>query len=114
MSHQGSCHCGKISFEVEGEVKEAVECNCSICRRRGYLLWFVPREQMQLKSPESAMQHYSFNTHRIKHYFCPVCGTAPFGMGKLKDHDMVAVNVRCLEGVDVKQLTIKHFDGKSL
>lgn len=115
MSHQGSCHCGKIAYEVAGEVKEVTECNCSICSRRGYLLWFVPREQLILKTPESAMAHYEFNKHRIKHYFCPECGCAPFGMGAGKDGKlMVAVNLRCLQGIDPKAIKINSFDGKSL
>ena len=115
MTYKGSCHCGKIAYEVEGEVKEAVECNCSICSRRGYLLWFVPREQVKLATPESEMARYMFNKHRIKHYFCPDCGCAPFGMGADKTgKTMVAVNVRCLEGVDPKKLKINFIDGRSL
>lgn len=115
MDYQGSCHCGKITYEVAGELAEATECNCSICSRRGYLLWFVPRERVTLKTQESAMAHYEFNTHRIKHYFCPDCGCAPFGMGAGKDGKlMVAVNVRCLQGVELKALKVNAFDGKSL
>ena len=50
MLYKGSCHCGKIAFEVEGEINAAVACNCSICSRKGSLLWFVPREKLQLKT----------------------------------------------------------------
>jgi len=50
MSHTGSCHCGQVSFEVEGDPQQVMECNCSHCSRKGYLLWFVPREQFRLKS----------------------------------------------------------------
>ena len=42
MIHRGSCHCGRIAFEVEGELTAAVACNCSICSRKGALLWAVP------------------------------------------------------------------------
>jgi hypothetical protein len=41
--HRGSCHCGKVAFEVEGEIGEVTACNRSICSRRGSLLWFVSR-----------------------------------------------------------------------
>lgn len=115
MTYKGSCHCGQIAFEVEGEFEEVTECNCSNCNRRGYLLWFVPGDKFTLKTPEGNMAHYTFNTHRIKHYFCPNCGSAPFGMGKGKDGAVsVAVNVRCLEGVDPRALKIKFFDGLKL
>lgn len=116
MKYAGSCHCGKIAYEVEGELQEAVQCNCSICSRRGYLLWFLPREKLSLKTPEGNMSHYEFNKHRIKHYFCPDCGCAPFGMGKAPGSDkaMVAVNLRCLPELDLATIKVKPFDGKSL
>jgi hypothetical protein len=115
MKYAGSCHCGNIAYEVEGEFQEATQCNCSICSRRGYLLAFLPGEKLTLKTPESAMSHYTFNTHRIKHYFCPVCGSAPFGMGAGKGGEpMVAVNLRCLPEVDITAVKINHFDGKNL
>jgi hypothetical protein len=115
MKYHGSCHCGKIAYEVEGELKEVAECNCSICSRRGYLLWFLPRSSLQLKTPDADMTHYTFNKHRIKHYFCPTCGSAPFGMGADgKGNEMAAINVRCLEDVDITGLKINKFDGRSL
>lgn len=42
MKYEGSCHCGSVAFEVEGEVDGGLACNCSMCGRRGSLLWFVP------------------------------------------------------------------------
>ncbi|RUV29345.1 GFA family protein, partial [Mesorhizobium sp. M5C.F.Ca.IN.020.32.2.1] len=42
MLYKGNCHCGKIAFEVEGNLTGAVRCNCSICSRKGALLWAVP------------------------------------------------------------------------
>jgi hypothetical protein len=78
-------------------------------------LWFLPGEKLSLKTPESDMSYYSFNKHHIKHYFCPNCGCAPFGMGAGKDgKSMVAVNLRCLPDVDLAGIKINHFDGKSL
>ncbi|MDE2070040.1 MAG: GFA family protein [Gammaproteobacteria bacterium] len=115
MVYQGSCHCGKIGYEVEAEPGPVTACNCSMCRRRGHLLWFLPRTRLKLKTPESDMRYYTFNQHHIKHYFCPNCGCATFGMAKDKEgKDMVAVNVRCLEGVDIGALKVNNFDGRSL
>jgi hypothetical protein len=62
-THKGSCHCGRIAFEVEGDLTQAMECNCSHCSRKGYLLWFVPRESLRLSTPESALATYMFNKH---------------------------------------------------
>ena len=116
MIYKGGCHCGKIAFEVDGDLKQAMQCNCSICTKRGYLLWFVPRRQLRLSTPESNMTTYLFNKKVIQHRFCPVCGCAPFGEGENSKtgETTAAVNVRCLENVDVGQLTIMPFDGRKL
>jgi hypothetical protein len=82
MNYKGSCHCGQISFEVEGTLEQAMECNCSHCSRKGYLLWFVPRPQFKLLTAEEDLVTYTFNKHVIKHHFCPKCGCAPFASGK--------------------------------
>jgi hypothetical protein len=114
MTYQGSCHCGRIAFEVEGEVAQAIECNCSHCSRKGYLLWFVPREQLKLSTPDSQLSTYTFNKHVIQHHFCDQCGCAPFGTGvDPQGKKTAAVNVRCLEGVDLTTLKRMPFDGRS-
>lgn len=115
MTYKGSCHCGRIAYEVEGNAQHVIECNCSICIRRGHLLWFVPRDKLRLSTPAEDMSTYTFNTHTIKHHFCPTCGCAPFGEGVDRSGAaQAAVNVRCLEGIRVSALQIRKFDGRSL
>jgi hypothetical protein len=114
MNYQGSCHCGKIAFDVEGEIKGVIACNCSICQRKGSLLWFVPREKLKLRTPAEAMSSYTFNKHVIKHHFCPTCGMHPFGEGvDPQGHAMAAINIRCLEGIDLAAIPVQNFDGRS-
>ena len=116
MKHAGSCHCGRIAFELEGEVTQAMDCNCSMCRRKGALLAFFPREALQLTTPESDMATYQFNKRHISHHFCPTCGIAPFGEGvdPRTGAKVAAVNVRCLPDVDLATLKITPFDGAAL
>ena len=115
MNYRGSCHCGKIAFEVEGEITSALACNCSICSRKGSLLWFVPRQQLRLLTPESDMATYTFNKHVIQHHFCPTCGMHPFAEGTdPKGNRVAAVNVRCLEDVDLEKVPVTHYDGRSM
>ena len=115
MSHHGSCHCGRIAFDVEGEFDAVMECNCSHCSRKGYLLWFVPREHLRVSTPEADMASYRFNKHAIDHRFCPHCGCAPFGLGNGPDgQPMAAINVRCLDDVALDSLKRVPFDGRSL
>jgi hypothetical protein len=113
MSYKGSCHCGQIKFEVEGKPESVVECNCSHCLRKGYLLWFVPRSQLTLNSPEADLATYTFNKHVIKHHFCPRCGCAPFGFGSANGTEMAAVNVRCLEDIELADIKRNPVDGRS-
>jgi len=115
MIYNGSCHCGKIAFEVEGEIKSALACNCSICSRKGSLLWFVPREKLQLRTPEEVASTYTFNKHLIEHRFCPTCGIHPYGEGlDPKGNRMAAINIRCLESVDLSAIPVQNFDGRSM
>ena len=114
-SYKGSCHCGRIAFEVEGELKEVLACNCSICSRKGSLLWFVPRDKLRLLTPQDEMSTYTFNKRVIKHKFCPNCGIHPLAEASDRSgKPMAAINVRSLEGVDLSALAVKHFDGRSL
>ncbi|HEY3302679.1 MAG TPA: GFA family protein [Candidatus Binatia bacterium] len=115
MMYQGGCHCGQIKFEVEGDIAQVMECNCTHCSRKGYLLWFAPREKLKLLTPENNLATYTFNKHVIKHHFCPRCGCAPFGFGTdASGAATAAVNVRCVNGVEPAKLKIIPVDGRSL
>ena len=114
MTYQGSCHCGAIRFAVEGTLGKVLECNCSICSRKGSLLWFVPRKDFRLQTPEKDVSTYTFNKHVIAHKFCARCGIAPYALGvDPKGNEMAAINARCLEGVDLGTLERVPFDGRS-
>ncbi|MGZ5095134.1 MAG: GFA family protein [Burkholderiales bacterium] len=114
MIYKGSCHCGKIALEVDGELKEAMACNCSICSRKGSLLWFVPREKLRLTSQED-VGTYIFNKHVIKHHFCQTCGIHPYAEAPdPKGKPMAAINIRCLDDVDLASVPVKNFDGRSM
>jgi hypothetical protein len=115
MKYQGSCHCGRVRFEAEGEIDSAMACNCSICQRKGALMWFVPRSAMQLLTPEEDVASYLFNKHRITHRFCAVCGIHPYGEARSPaGAEMAAINIRCIEGIDLEAIPVKHFDGRSV
>jgi|SRR5919106_360121 hypothetical protein len=115
MNYRGSCHCGQIAFEVEGEIGEVMSCNCSICQRKGTLMWFVPMQAMKLLTPPENMSTYTFNKHVIQHRFCPKCGIHPFGEAVGPDGQaMAAINARCLEGIELESLRVKHFNGRAV
>ncbi len=110
-THRGACHCGRIRFEVEGELTRVTLCNCSICTMTGYLHWNVQPERLRLLSADGDWQSYRFGTRRAEHRFCTTCGISPFRIAR-SDPDMIDVNARCLEGVDLAKLAIEGFDGR--
>jgi hypothetical protein len=78
-------------------------------------LWFVPRERLRLLTPDDAASSYTFNKHVIQHRFCPTCGIHPYGEGvDPKGNKMAAINLRCLEGVDLASIPVHPFDGRSV
>ena len=114
MLYYGGCHCGKIAFEVESEFTQAIDCNCSLCRRRGGLLAFVPHGSLKLKTPVENLSTYKFNKHVIQHHFCSTCGTAPFAEAENQDGSTgAAINLRCLPDFDLDSVEVVKFDGRS-
>ena len=113
-TYSGSCHCGRIAFEVDGMIEQLMDCNCSMCRRRGGLLWFVSRDALRLSTPASNLSTYTFNKHMLLHRFCAHCGIAPFSEGEKKGAKMAAINARCLEGVELASLKVVKVDGRSV
>lgn len=112
--HTGGCHCGRVRYEVEADIKEVNSCNCSLCQKRGYLLAFVPKAQFTLLSGENDQTDYQFNKKIIHHLFCSTCVVSSFGTGSGAYADTVAINARCLDDIDLGALTVKPVDGKSL
>ena len=114
--YKGSCHCGKIEYRVQADLSGTLmTCNCSICKRTGSILTFVPASQFKLEKGEPALSDYQFGKKMIHHLFCSTCGIRSFARGTGPDgKPMVAVNVRCLDGVDVGSLKTQEFDGARL
>jgi hypothetical protein len=99
---------------VSTDLGAVIECNCSICSRRGHWLNFVATDQFRLLQGQDALTDYQFNRHVIHHNFCRTCGVGSFAWGKKPDgSDMVAINVRCLDDVDLGSIQTTRFDGKS-
>jgi hypothetical protein len=110
--HRGGCHCGAIHFEVQADVDiEALDCNCSICAKAGYLHLIVPRTAFRLQADESQLIRYRFGSGVGEHLFCRICGVKSFYIPR-SNPDGVDVNVRCLEPDGIRSLRITPFDGR--
>jgi hypothetical protein len=114
-THKGGCHCGAVAYEFDGEIGTVLDCNCSLCGKRGGLLHFIPAGSFRLATPRADLGTYKFNKHVIDHHFCKACGVSSFSEGKNpKGEAMVAINVKCVTDVDWRTLDIKFFDGRAL
>jgi hypothetical protein len=108
-TYQGSCHCGRVSFELDAKLDYVMECNCSLCRRISALWHGASDSSLRIKG-ENELTLYQFGTMTAKHYSCRHCGIHPFTRPRL-DPTRWAVNVRCIDGVDLSSLPVIHFDG---
>ncbi len=113
MKLEGGCHCGAVRFRVTVRTFEALDCNCSMCTKKGFLHLIVPPEDFELVSGKDALSTYTFGTHTAKHHFCKTCGIHAFY--EPRSHPgQIDVNVRCLDDPkDIAQFAITPFDGRN-
>ncbi|WP_233168525.1 GFA family protein [Xylophilus sp. ASV27] len=123
-TYQGACHCGRTRFEVDADIDHVRVCDCSVCRRRGALTHRVPKERLRLLTPWSDLSLYQWGSRTAQDFFCPTCGVLPFRRPSdptaqelaagVEPFDGWAVNVRCLEGVDLASLPVRHIAGSRI
>jgi len=57
---------------------------------------------------------FAHSSHAIRHQLCADCGVDVFARGKKPDGtDVVAVNVSCIDGIELDKLTMTPIDGKN-
>ena len=110
QTYEGGCHCGRVRFKVTGDLSRVVECNCTMCTKKGILHLIVAPEAFELVQGREELTTYRFNSGIARHTFCRHCGIHPFYVPR-SDPDKIDVNVRCLEGVDLSKLRPEPFDG---
>lgn len=114
MRHTGGCHCGKVRFVVTADLESEtiLDCNCSMCTRKGILHLIVAPDRFELIQGEEALVEYRFNTEQAVHKFCVTCGIHPFYTPRSHPED-VDVNARCIDGIELGELELESFDGRN-
>lgn len=110
--YTGGCHCGAVRFQVIIDRDRVDECNCSICRKKGFLHLIVPPEKFELLQGEDFLTTYTFNTHTAKHTFCAICGIHSFYYPR-SHPGWIDVNIRTLDLDLSDRFEIDYFDGKN-
>ena len=111
--YKGSCHCGKVQFEVDLDLDHVRVCDCSLCVKRGALNHRVEDSDIRIITPLDELTLYQWHTKTAKDYFCPTCGILPFRRPRTAPEKWT-VNVRCLDGVDVDSIPIEQVHGSKL
>ena len=112
-TYSGSCHCGKVRFEVDTDLDHVRRCDCTICRKRGTLTHRVDDSAFRLLTPLDKLSLYQWHTKTAKDYFCPTCGVLPFRRPRTAPH-LWGINVRCLNGVDLSTIPVQDVHGSRL
>jgi hypothetical protein len=108
---KGSCHCGAVQWQFEGQPDAATACSCTVCRRYG-VLWIYDYEGEGIKF--SGKTQCYIRGEAIEFHFCPVCGCLAFWRGQRPRADgrrRCAVNVRLAEPEAVASIPIRRLDG---
>ena len=102
---KGKCHCGKIQFELLCNLSDLKRCNCSHCRRKGFVMTTAKLHEFKLISGKKYLKTYQWNTKIAKHYFCNNCGVNTHHQRRTKPNEY-GVNIGCLE--DFKMNWVKN------
>jgi hypothetical protein len=109
----GGCHCGRVKFEVEiPDVVNVSRCNCSICKKSGYLHVIVSSDRFRLLSGEESITDYRFHSGVARHLFCNICGIKSFYVPR-SHPEGYSVNLNCLDLPEDTEILIKEFDGQN-
>jgi hypothetical protein len=78
--HSGSCLCGAIRYEVEGDFEQFYLCHCVHCRKdsgsaHGANL-FSASATLKWVAGESEVRVFNLPGTRHRHAFCSTCGSA--------------------------------------
>ncbi len=102
-----------MRFEVDAtDPIQALDCNCSICGRTGFLHLIVPASRFRLLSGTDSLITYTFETGVAKHLFCRHCGIKSYYIPR-SNPDGFSVNVRCLDGYPDLPMAVESFDGRN-
>jgi len=114
-TYTGGCHCGMVRFECTSDLAMVTACNCSICTKKGLHFAFLAPKSFMLRAGEDNLKEYLFNKHAIKHQSCIDCGVEVFANGSKPDGTaVVALNVSCIDGIELAKLEMTPIDGRNL
>jgi len=113
--HRGSCHCGKVRFEVDLDASRgASRCNCTVCTKIAATGAIVKPDALHVLTDEAELGRYVWGHQISTRFFCKACGVHCFARGHLAElgGDYASINLNCLDDVDPNLLPLVHWDGR--
>jgi hypothetical protein len=80
MKYQGSCLCGKIQYEIDGEFEDFFLCHCKSCRKDTGSVHaanlFSSTAKLKWLQGENEVREFNYQDSGHIKAFCPNCGSA--------------------------------------
>ena len=97
-----TCHCGEVELEIKeskGALNKFLRCNCTLCKKKGYIMTLAPIKDVKIMKGEDKLKLYQYQTKVAEHYFCPECGI--YTHHKMRSRpDTFGLNVGCIDDID--------------
>jgi hypothetical protein len=119
-TYRGSCHCGRIKFEVDLDVAAGTsKCNCTSCWKKR--LWSARAriEDFRPLGGEEELSGYKAGSSTGHRGFCKHCGVIPYNWvdaAPWNDGAYVSINVAALDDLDPADLVaapVQYCDGRA-
>lgn len=95
--HRGSCLCGAVAYEVDGELREVVGCHCTQCRKTtGHFMAATAAKHGDFRITREEGLAWYRSSDQARRGFCNVCGSTLFWQGDGRDY--VAIAAGTLDG----------------
>jgi len=76
----GTCLCGAVTYDVNGPLRDVIECHCETCRRMSGGLWHgsaAMADDIEIHDQEGALTWYR-SSKQAQRGFCNTCGSTLF------------------------------------
>lgn len=77
--HRGSCLCGAVTYEIDGDIGPGYYCHCQRCRKASGSIMaanaLIDFASLRITSGEDALRTYFAESTGLERRFCGLCGS---------------------------------------
>jgi len=112
MIYKLNCHCRTVEIQVDTDLDNIKQCNCSICKRKNAKMNLIPKDSIKIVKGKNNLSSYKFNTMKAEHFFCKTCGIYTHH-NRRNDPNGVGINIGCIDEIDSFQYEAGLVDMKN-